>query len=76
VIKVKRCKSCSKARTDTQGFAQCDRRGADEVTITLPAGRYTYAKIDPVSIKNLWIEQWDFRPNQSYGYCWWTVVDE
>ena len=76
VVKVKACKSCSKAGSDAEGFAQCNRPGSKDLTITVPAGRYSYARVDPVSIEKPWVEQWDFRPNQSYDYCWWTVPHE
>ncbi|HST81210.1 MAG TPA: hypothetical protein VLL08_05690 [Kineosporiaceae bacterium] len=74
-IKVKACKGCVKVSTAAQGLSQCDRPGSDEKTVTLPAGKYSWAHVDKKSMENLWVERWNLKPNYLYNYCWWSEVD-
>ncbi len=60
VAKLKSCKNCSRTDSDTVGLQQCDRSGASETTVTLPAGRYNYAAIDGDELE---------RPGSSNGIC-------
>jgi hypothetical protein len=66
------CTSCSKVTRAKQGLEQCDRKGSAQETITIPAGRYAAATVDPKSMKSLWAHRWVVEPNRRYTYCWWT----
>ena len=74
-IDLKACKSCKRMSSSTQAWSQCNQRRADRRTLTLPAGKYNWALVDKDSLEDLWVEQWDLKPNRVYDYCWWTDVD-